>query len=422
MGWRSRIQSFALVAALPLALSLAGSTDALALDGSTQQTLINQDRASAGLAPLAWSPCLWAVALQNAQRMAAQGYISHANGVQLDLACSNSSTQSGENVAYISSGIDDVEANTLFMNSAPHRANILGPYTLVATAWALDQSGQAYIAEEFLEAPVPSNTNLGAAVCSWAPGRLDVFVRGADNALWHRWYQGGWSRWESLGGVLASDPACVSWGSGRLDVFVQGTDNALWHLWYSGGWSSWETLGGQLTSAPAGAAWTAGRLDIFARLSDGSLGHRWYQGGWSHWESLGGTLTSSPAAASWGLGRLDVFVRGSANELEHRSYAGSWSAWESLAGVLGSAPAAASWGPGRIDVFATGSADRALWHIAYSGTWGSWQSLGSMLGSAPSVASWSSGRLDVFARAVDGTVGHLWFQSGWQPWEFWPAP
>ena len=33
---------------------------------------------------------------------------------------------------------------------------------------------------------------------------------------------GGWSGWESLGGVLTSGPGVSSWSSGRLDVFVQG--------------------------------------------------------------------------------------------------------------------------------------------------------------------------------------------------------
>ena len=57
-----------------------------------------------------------------------------------------------------------------------------------------------------------------------------------------------WHDWESLGGVLTSDPTAVSWASGRLDVFVRGKDNALWHKWYDRGWSAWESLGGVLTS------------------------------------------------------------------------------------------------------------------------------------------------------------------------------
>src|ERR1700674_4322063 len=48
--------------------------------GSTQQALINQDRARNGLGPLTWNSCLANVARSNAARMAAQGFISHANG------------------------------------------------------------------------------------------------------------------------------------------------------------------------------------------------------------------------------------------------------------------------------------------------------------------------------------------------------
>lgn len=65
----------------------------------------------------------------------------------------------------------------------------------------------------------------------------------------------GWSSWESLEGVLTSYPAVSSWASGRLDVFVRGTDNAMWHKWFDRKWSSWESLGGMLTSAPGAVSW-----------------------------------------------------------------------------------------------------------------------------------------------------------------------
>lgn len=35
-------------------------------------------------------------------------------------------------------------------------------------------------------------------------------------------------RWESLNGVLTSQPSVVSWGPNRLDVFALGTDSAAW--------------------------------------------------------------------------------------------------------------------------------------------------------------------------------------------------
>jgi uncharacterized protein YkwD len=116
--------------------------------GSTQQALINQDRAANGLGPLTWNGCLYAVALSNAQRIAAQHYLSHTNGPQVDLGC-GLGRQAGENVGYWSAGVNDAQINTLFMNSPEHRANILGPYHYVATAWVVGSDGRGYIAVEF---------------------------------------------------------------------------------------------------------------------------------------------------------------------------------------------------------------------------------------------------------------------------------
>ena len=42
-----------------------------------------------------------------------------------------------------------------------------------------------------------------------------------------------WGGWESLGGVLPGDeaPTVISWGPNRIDVFARGTDYTLWHKW-----------------------------------------------------------------------------------------------------------------------------------------------------------------------------------------------
>src|SRR5690349_20627688 len=116
--------------------------------GSGQWGLINQDRAAAGLAPLRWSGCLAAIALQNATRMAAQGFISHANGPTLDLGC-RLGMQAGENVGYLSNGVNDSQMNAMFMASPEHRANILGPYHYVGVSWVVAPNGFAYVAVEF---------------------------------------------------------------------------------------------------------------------------------------------------------------------------------------------------------------------------------------------------------------------------------
>ena len=116
--------------------------------GSRQQVLINQDRASRGLPPLSWSGCLDNVAVANARRIAAQGYLSHTNGPQVDLTC-RLGNRAGENIGYWSLGINDVQLNAMFMNSPEHYANIMGPYHYVATAWVVAPNGYGYIAVEF---------------------------------------------------------------------------------------------------------------------------------------------------------------------------------------------------------------------------------------------------------------------------------
>jgi uncharacterized protein YkwD len=118
-----------------------------AVPGTGQWGLINQDRQRAGLSPLQWSECLATIAKQQAARMAAQGYISHANGRALDLGC-HLGTRTGENIGFQSS-INDAAMNAWFMGDAPHRANILGPYRYVGVAWVRAANGTAYLAVEF---------------------------------------------------------------------------------------------------------------------------------------------------------------------------------------------------------------------------------------------------------------------------------
>jgi hypothetical protein len=404
-------------------LTLNLPAQAAATDGSAQQTLINQDRASAGLAPLAWSSCLYDIALQNAQRIAGQGYLSHTNGPTLDMACGSGATQAGENVAYTSAGIDDAQANTMFMNSAPHRANILGSYNYVATAWVVAPNGYGYIAEEFLNAPslVPTwdrlagNLTSAPAVTSWGSNRLDVFARGQDMALYHRSWDGtSWSAWSRIAASMSSAPAAVASGSGHLDVFARGQDMALYHISTTDGgttWSAWQRLAASMTSAPAVASWGAGRLDVFGRGQDMALYHISTSNGggsWSTWERLPGSLTSDPAAVSSGPGRFDVFARGNDLAVYQRTFdSAGWHEWVSRGGRLASAPAVSSWGGGRIDLFAMGS-DMATYHLvsADGQSWQSWVRLAGPWTSAPAAASQSANSIDVFERGQDMALYH----------------
>jgi murein DD-endopeptidase MepM/ murein hydrolase activator NlpD len=252
------------------------------------------------------------------------------------------------------------------------------------------------------------------ATASWAAGRQDVFVRGTDNALWHRWWDGhGWSAWEFQGGVLTSDPAVAARAPGRLDVFARGTDSALWHKsWDSSGWSGWFREDGALASAPAVAAPASDRLEVFIRGTDGGLWQKSWDGhAWGAWESHGGLLSSSPAAVSWGADRVDVFVRGTDGALWHGWRDGAhWYSWEWGGGTLSGPPAVASPGPNRLEVFMRGN-DSGLYRRRWLGSgWTDWVGFGGQWSSSPAASS-QRGPLtvDVFETGADRALKHATF-------------
>jgi acylphosphatase len=266
-----------------------------------------------------------------------------------------------------------------------------------------------------------------------ADGRLEAFVRGTDDALWHNWQTsagGGWSGWASLGGAIISDPFVSENRDGRLEAFARGTDNALWHIWQvtpGGGWSGWNSLAGVITSDPIVGQNADGRLEAFARGTDNALWHIWQvtpNGGWSGWNTLGGTITSIVSVGRNKDGRLEVFARGTDNAVWHiwqTSAGGGWSGWASLGGVITSDPVVSENQDGRLEVFARGT-DNAVWHIwqmSAGGGWSGWASLAGGITSDLVVAQNADGRLEVFGRGTDNALWHIWqtaANNGWSGW------
>ncbi len=145
---------------------------------------------------------------------------------------------------------------------------------------------------------------------------LDVWVVGSDGQLYHRTSTDGgvtFLPWKALGGRLTSDPAAVSWAPGRIDVFARGTDMQMYHRWWINGlgWAAWEALGGTLTSAPLAVSCAATHLDVFARGADGGLWRKSFDGiAWSGWSSMGGTWASAPSAdCRPGTTTIDLFAQ-----------------------------------------------------------------------------------------------------------------
>ncbi len=88
-----------------------------------------------------------------------------------------------------------------------------------------------------------------------------------------------WAGWASLGGAVTSNITAARNADGRLELFARGTDSALYHASQTAPgadkWSAWESLGGTLASEPGIGINADGRLEAFIWGTDGALYHRW---------------------------------------------------------------------------------------------------------------------------------------------------
>ncbi|HVE64708.1 MAG TPA: phosphodiester glycosidase family protein [Mycobacteriales bacterium] len=272
--------------------------------------------------------------------------------------------------------------------------------------------------------PIKSPSPLATA--SWGLGRIDVFHQSARGTLEQTTYATGkgWSRAPSLGGSMTSGPAVASTEPGRLHVFARGGDAAVWTKRFEGGrWSGWSSLGASIVGEPSVVASGPGKLDLFARFSDDSLAHRALRDGrWSDWTPLGGALTSAPAASTPGGGRLVVFVRSTDNAIWEKTYDGStWQPFTRVGGTSTANPAAASHADGSIDLYVRGSNGGLYHRTLVAGQYSPWAGLGGALTTGPAATSWAAGHRLVLALGTDGRVYQRSFSGGrWTAYT--PAP
>ncbi|WP_034091903.1 hypothetical protein [Streptacidiphilus albus] len=204
-----------------------------------------------------------------------------------------------------------------------------------------------------------ASTRASGQVQGNSDGRLELFVRGADNAIWHRAQKapndGGWSAWEKLGGgPWAGDPAAVVAGAGRIALVARTSDghlNATSQKQPSteqlalptDNWAPWTDLGADFISNPqlvtnayrtnTGQTSTHGNGTLLQAFANRSDHHPWTiaqsqsgtaatpDGTWdtSHPYDLGLALTSPPVVAVASDGRLSVFGFNADHTVVHRS-------------------------------------------------------------------------------------------------------
>lgn len=182
-------------------------------------------------------------------------------------------------------------------------------------------------------APIRVTGNPGVA--RNADGRLQLFARGGDHAIWHLAQvapNGPFGPWASLGGDFAGDPVVGVNADGRLEVFARGPNGRLYHAWQKspgGALSPFAYRGGALTGNLAVARNADGRLEVLARGTDNaiwSIAQTAPNSDWGSWTSLGGTFTGDVSVGVNADGRLDVFAVGPARSLWHRAQRapGAW--------------------------------------------------------------------------------------------------
>jgi alpha-galactosidase len=205
-------------------------------------------------------------------------------------------------------------------------------------AGKLQVDGREVIGGPFLGQP---------AAIAGADGRIDVYVRGLDNAAWQRSYDGKrWGAWNRLGGTLTDSPTVTADGT----LYTRGADGQVWTRGTDGSWSSLGSPDGAAIYGRPGAATSTAGTVVAVRTPDDSVWarSRATDGTWSDWTSIGGTVSSSPTLVANG-GKVSLFALASDYTLWQNDRNGTtWAGWSkqpkypsgSVVGTLGAAAGA----------------------------------------------------------------------------------
>ena len=304
-------------------------------------------------------------------------------------------------------------------------------------------------------------TSQQIAVVSRAPGNLDLFVIGFDNAVWSTfwtqgggWNPGGWFQIhpETVFDHTTQHLAVVSRASGNLDLFAIGFDNAVWSTFWTqaGGWNpgGWfqihpETVFDHTTQQISVVSRASGNLDLFVIGFDNAVWSTfwtqnggWNPGGWFqiHPETVFDHTTQHLAAVSRASGNLDLFVIGFDNAVWSTFWtqAGGWNpgGWfqihpETVFDHTRQQISVVSRASGNLDLFVIGF-DNAVWSTFWTqnGGWnpGGWfqihpETVFDHTTQHLAAVSRASGNLDLFVIGFDNAVwSTFWTQNGgWNP-------
>ena len=243
-------------------------------------------------------------------------------------------------------------------------------------------------------------------------GSVVTFVRGTTGTLWYTTAAGGaFSPFTELPFQVRTAPSAVSTDGHRIDLFVVGSDQALWHTstivdaqGLPTTFTPWESLGGALTAAPSAASSNYGDLIVAGRGTDGDLFARALSGGaWTAWQPLGGGAISAPAVDVVDTATFRVMTVGTDGVVWSRSVSATTAAptdgWVSTGDRTGFAPGLSGnmWWTNAIGAVALsdGPGVRQVWKD------GTVVKLGGGVTSSVAVVEWGTSSTWTFARGQD---------------------
>jgi hypothetical protein len=174
---------------------------------------------------------------------------------------------------------------------------------------------------------------------------------------------------QPLGGFLIDDANVGANADGRLELFARGSDGAVWTTYQtspSGSWATWQTFGGFIPHGLVGAGANAdGRMEIYVRGDDGAVWTKYQtaRGDWSNWLSFGGIVIGNISVSNNQDGRQQIFFRGSDSAVWTKAQvpSGDLNDYQSLGGTASHDPASgANPSTGKIDDFLVGN-DANIW-------------------------------------------------------------
>ncbi len=159
-----------------------------------------------------------------------------------DVMSFSSSTNSFGHVAIVSASSVDGNGNgSIGLISQNDTANgsrslavanwrVAGFGSEVPSGWLHDPAGRGGTSDP-PPTPAPQSLPVGNSVVVRADGTVDVYARGANGDLLHKWltsagWAPSWNTWETLGSGLVGDPRAIVRADGTVDLYAQGANGS----------------------------------------------------------------------------------------------------------------------------------------------------------------------------------------------------